>query len=119
MFSLFGKRKKKAVQAKRCMGCSTGFSCQNSNLGKASEAGKAGNMTFCKYYNDYVVRREQCEFFLSYGCANGMCSHATHDRGSTYCSFYGSKVHPVDSCPDYEDYFDSPEGRSVYDVLKG
>lgn len=119
MFSLFGRRKKNKGNIKLpCNGCATGFSCQNSNLGKASDAGKGSNMTFCKYYNDYVLRRESCDHFVSYGCANGMCGYARHENGSVFCSFYGSTFHPVDSCPDFLDYFETEEGRSVYDVLR-
>ena len=102
----------KVADPKPCSGCKSSHACQHSNLGKASKAGKPSNMTFCQYLSDYVVRRDECDYFLSRGCANGMCNHSNHHDGVTYCDYYDCNVTPSDSCPDYLDYFDTPDGSA-------
>ena len=109
---------KQESDLKPCFGCKSSHACQHSNLGKASKDGKPSDMTYCMYFSDYVIRRDKCEFFLSHGCANGMCNHANHSNGVTFCSYYECEVIPSDSCPDYVDFFDTPQGANFLNSFK-
>lgn len=102
----------------RATGCGSGLGCQYMNLGKAREAGKGEDITFCRYYNDYVRRRDNCDGYYPHGCANGMCDHANHSDGVCYCNFYQTNVQPKETCPDYLDFFDTEIGKDFAKSIK-
>lgn len=109
------------AQQKKCSvatGCKSGKGCQHMDLGKAKNAGKADNITFCRHCNGFVERRDSCEHYYPRGCASGICSYATQKNGAVYCSRYQTTLPAKESCPEYLDFFDTEDGKDIFACLK-
>lgn len=95
-------------------GCETGRdSCQYYNEDKSFGDEYHPGLIFCDRYNNYVKRRDNCEYYYSYGCTNSHCMHSRKLDGRIYCTYYERYVQPQNSCPEYLDYLDSPIGRET------
>lgn len=111
-------KKSRSHTNKKATGCGSRLSCQHMDLGKASKAGKDKGTTFCKYYNDFVRRQDNCPNFYPHGCANGLCDYSNHAKGAIYCKYYQTNVQPKGSCPNYLDFFDTEAGKALAESLK-
>lgn len=100
-------------------GCKSTKTCQYMDLGTAKKAGKEENIVFCKFCNEFLTRTDDCENYLSHGCANGICANASSNKnGSCFCKHYGRVVQTVESCPHYVDFFDTAEGNDLLASLR-
>ena len=111
-------KKSKNCTKRKTTGCGSGLSCQHMDLGKAAKAGYGKETTFCKRYNSFMKRRDNCPEFYPHGCANGICDHSDHLEGFVYCKYYHTCVQPKESCPNYLDYFDTKAGKALAKSLK-
>lgn len=108
------KRGTSSQNKKISKGCKSTKSCQYMDLGTAKKAGKGPDIVYCKYCNEFLTRTDECENYLSHGCANGICANAcNNERGSCYCKHYGRTVQVAESCPHYVDFFDTEDGNNL------
>lgn len=99
-------------------GCKSTKTCQYMDLGTAKKEGKGEHIVFCKFCNEFLTRTDDCENYLSHGCANGICANASNNKnGNCFCKHYGRTVQTVESCPHYVDFFDTEDGNNLLSAL--
>lgn len=101
-------------------GCASSRACQHMNLGEAEANGYDDSFCFCRAQNTFVKRTDHCSYFHPHGCNNGACTNSTHnhDTGECYCSYYKCNVVPKESCPHYQDFFDTAIGQHLIESIR-
>lgn len=99
-------------------GCKSTKSCQYMDLGTAKKAGKSSDIVYCRYCREFLPRTDECDNYLSHGCANGICAHAgKSENGNCFCKYFSHQIQLTESCPHYLDFFDTKEGNNLLDSL--